>query len=170
MAIVCPQRYNSSFAPHQTTHHVGIMHSSSKRYSQRLFYIYTGATHHMTSNPAAFVSSSPYQGKKKCRLHRWPHPTLYFISDIGTISLSSRFGNVLHLNDAMLVPKVSLSKNCFGWTTLWWLPKLCYLYSDFLCVVKDLHTHNVIAIGCRPQPTYIRFRPWFSSEFFVASS
>ncbi|KAK8488095.1 hypothetical protein V6N11_019765 [Hibiscus sabdariffa] len=34
MAIVCPQRYNSSFAPHQTTHHVGIMHSSSKRYSQ----------------------------------------------------------------------------------------------------------------------------------------
>ena len=64
MAIVCPQRYNSSFAPHQTTHHVGIMHSSSKRYSQRLFYIYTGATHHMTSNPAAFVSSSPYQGKK----------------------------------------------------------------------------------------------------------
>lgn len=88
--------------------------------------------------------------RQKCRLHRWPHPTLYFISDIGTISLSSRFGNVLHLNDAMLVPKVSLSKMVFGWTTLWWLPKLCYLYSDFLCVVKDLHTHNVIAIGCRP--------------------
>lgn len=28
-----------------------------------LHFIYTGATHHMTSNPAAFVSSSPYQGK-----------------------------------------------------------------------------------------------------------
>ena len=39
MAIVCPQRYNSSFAPHQTTHHVGIMHSSSKLDSQWLFYI-----------------------------------------------------------------------------------------------------------------------------------
>lgn len=32
----------------------------------------------------------------------------------------------------------------------WWSPKLCHLYSDFLCVVKDLHTHNVIAIGGSP--------------------
>jgi hypothetical protein len=29
MAIGCPQHYNWSFAPHQTTHHVGIMYSSS---------------------------------------------------------------------------------------------------------------------------------------------
>ena len=112
-----------------------------------LFYIYTRATHHMTSNPAAFVSSSPYQGKSV--VFTGDH-TLLSISDIGTISLSSRSGNVLHLNDAMLVPKVSLSKNGIGWTTLWWSPKICHLYSDFLCVVKDLHTHNVIAIGCRP--------------------
>jgi hypothetical protein len=27
------------------------------------FYIYIRATHHMMSNPDAFVSSSPYQGK-----------------------------------------------------------------------------------------------------------
>lgn len=148
MAIVCPQRYNSSFAPHQTTHHVGIMHSSSKLDSQWLFYI-SFTLHHMTSNPAAFVSSSPYQGKSV--VFTGDH-TLLSISDIGTVSLSSRFGNVLHLNDAMLVPKVkvSLSTNFFSWTTLWWSPKLCHLYSDFLCVVKDLHTHNVIAIGCRP--------------------
>lgn len=115
MAVVCPQRYNSSFAPHQKSHHVGIMHSSSKLDAQWLFYIYTGATHHMTSNPAAFVSSSPYQGKSV--VFTGDH-TLLSISDIGTISLSSRSGNVLHLNDAMLVPKASLSKNEFGWTTL----------------------------------------------------
>ncbi|KAL9345087.1 hypothetical protein Peur_062762 [Populus x canadensis] len=29
MAIGCPQHYNWSYAPHQTTHHVGIMYSSS---------------------------------------------------------------------------------------------------------------------------------------------
>ena len=116
MAILCPQRYNSSIAPHQPTHHVGIMHSSSKLDSQWLFfYIYTGATHHMTSNPAAFVSSSPYQGKSV--VFTGDH-TLLSISDIGTISLSSRSGNILHLNDVMLVPKVSLSKNGIGWTTL----------------------------------------------------
>lgn len=112
-----------------------------------LHFIYTGATHHMTSNPAAFVSSSPYQGKSL--VFTGDHTPLS-ISDIGTISLSSRSGNVLHLNEAMLVPKVSLSTNFISWTTLWWSPKLCHLYSDFLCVVKDLHTHNAIAIGCRP--------------------
>lgn len=111
------------------------------------FYIYTGATHHMTSNPAAFFSSSPYQGKSV--VFTGDHTPLS-ISDIGTISLSSRSGNVIHLNDAMLVSKVSLSKNWIDWTTLWWSPKLCHLYSDFLCVVKDLHTHNVIALGSRP--------------------
>lgn len=40
MAIVCPQRYNSSFAPHQTTHHVGIMYSSSELDS-KLFFTFT---------------------------------------------------------------------------------------------------------------------------------
>ncbi|KAL5798333.1 hypothetical protein ACOSQ2_003153 [Xanthoceras sorbifolium] len=75
-----------------------------------LHFIYTGATHHMTSNPAAFVSSSPYQGKSL--------PAPLSISDIGTISLSSRSGNVLHLNEAMLVPKVNLSTNLISWTTL----------------------------------------------------
>lgn len=114
---------------------------------EMVFYIYTGATHHMTSNLAAFVSSSPYQGKSV--VFTGDHTPLS-ISDIGTISLSSRSGNVPHLNDAMLLPKVSLSKDLIGWTTFWWSPKLCHLYSDFLCVVKDLHTHNVIAIGCRP--------------------
>lgn len=111
MALVCPQRYNSSFAPHQTTHHVGIMHSSSKLDSPWLFYIYTGATHHMTSNPAAFVSSSPYQGKSF--VFTGDHTPLS-ISDIGTISLSSRSGNVLHLNDAMLVPKLSQKMGSVG--------------------------------------------------------
>lgn len=56
-----------------------------------------------TSNPAAFVSSSPYQGKS---IVFTGNHTPLSISDIGTISLSSRSGNVLHLNDAMLVPKV----------------------------------------------------------------
>lgn len=69
----------------------------------------------MTRNPAAFVSFSPYQGKSV--VFTGDHTPLS-ISDIGTISLSSRFGNVLHLNYAMLVPKVSLSKNGIGWTTL----------------------------------------------------
>lgn len=92
------------------------MYSSSKLDSQWLFYIYTGAaTHHMTSNPATFVSSSPYQGESV--VFTGYHTPLYIL-DIGTISVSSRSGNVLHLNDAMLVPKVSLSKNFLGWTTL----------------------------------------------------
>uniref|UniRef100_A0A2N9GHR6 Uncharacterized protein n=1 Tax=Fagus sylvatica TaxID=28930 RepID=A0A2N9GHR6_FAGSY len=56
----------------------------------------------MTSNPAAFVSSSPYQGKSV--VFTGDHTPLS-ISDIGTISLSSRSGNVPHLNDAMLLPK-----------------------------------------------------------------
>lgn len=114
MAVVCPQRYNSSFAPHQTTHHVGIMHSSSKLDSQWLFYI-SFTLGLPTSNPAAFVSSSPYQGKSL--VFTGDHTPLS-ISDIGTISLSSRSGNVLHLNEAMLVPKVSLSTNWISWTTL----------------------------------------------------
>lgn len=105
MAILCPQRYKSSFAPHQTSHHVGIMQSSLKPYYIWLLDIYTGATHHMTSNPAAFVSSSPYQGKSV--VFTGDHTPLS-ISDIGTISLSSRSGNVLHLNEVLLVPKVSL--------------------------------------------------------------
>lgn len=87
------------------------------RFSMAFFlhFIYTGATHHMTSNPAAFVSSSPYQGKSL--VFTGDHTPLS-ISDIGTISLSSRSGNVLHLNEAMLVPKVSLSTNFISWTTL----------------------------------------------------
>jgi hypothetical protein len=74
---------------------------------QIVFYIYTRATHHMTSNPATFVSSSPYQGKSV--VFTSDHTPL-FISNICTISLSSRYGNVFHLNDAMLLPKASLSK------------------------------------------------------------
>ncbi|CAN8222138.1 unnamed protein product [Cochlearia groenlandica] len=56
-----------------------------------------------TSNPAAFVSSSPYQGKS---IVFTGNHTPLSISDIGMISFSSRSGNVLHLNEAMLVPKV----------------------------------------------------------------
>ncbi|KAM7460551.1 hypothetical protein LguiB_036093 [Lonicera macranthoides] len=47
--------------------------------------------------------SSPYQGKS---LVFTDNHTPLSISDIGTISFSSRSGNVLHLNEAMLVPKV----------------------------------------------------------------
>ena len=100
-----------------------------------VFYIYTGATHHMMSNLVAFVSSSLYQGKSVVFIG---DDTPLSILDIGTISLSSRSGNIPHLNDAMLLPKVSLSKDLIGWTTFWWSPKLCHLYSDFFCVVKDL--------------------------------
>ena len=65
----------------------------------------------MTSNPAAFVSSSPYQGNSV--VFTGNH-TLLSISDIGTIPLSSRSGNVFHLNDAMLVPKESQSLKKFS--------------------------------------------------------
>lgn len=75
----------------------------------KCFDIDTGATHHMTSNPAAFVSSSPYQGKSV--VFTGDHTPLS-ISDIGTISLSSRSGNVLYLYYVMLVP--SVSKNIFS--------------------------------------------------------
>ncbi|XP_030925283.1 uncharacterized protein LOC115952312 [Quercus lobata] len=61
----------------------------------------------MTSNLAAFVSSSPYQGKSV--VFTGDHTPLS-ISDIGTISLSSRSGNVPHLNDAMLLPKLLHNK------------------------------------------------------------
>lgn len=112
MAIVCPQRYNSSFAPHQTTHHVGLMHSSSKRHFLWLFYIYTGATHHMTSNPAAFVSSSPYQGKSV--VFTGDHTPLS-ISDIGTISLSSRSVLAMFFISMMLCWFLkSVSQNIFS--------------------------------------------------------
>lgn len=94
--------------------------------------------------------SHPRRTKAKVSSSPVTTPHSLFQTLVRSLSLSFRSGNVLHLNDAMLVPKVSLSKNGIGWTTLWWSPKLCHLYSDFLCVVKDLHTHNVIAIGCRP--------------------
>ena len=127
MALVCPQRYNSRFASHQRT---GIMHSSSKllngfwlTFTLGLPIIWRAIWQHL-SHPRrtkAKVSSSPV--------------TPLSISDIGrSLSLSFRSGNVLHLNDAMLVPSVSLSKNRIGWTTLWWSPKLSHLDSDFLCV------------------------------------
>jgi len=45
-------------------------------------------------------------------------PHSLFQTLVRSLSLSFRSGNVLHLNDAMLVPKVSLSKNGIGWTTL----------------------------------------------------
>jgi hypothetical protein len=68
MAIVCPQRYYSSFASHQTTHHVGIMYSFSKL-DYKLFFTFTPglpiiwrAIQLHLSNPRrtkAKVSSSP---------------------------------------------------------------------------------------------------------------
>ena len=68
----------------------------------------------MMSNLVAFVSSSLYQGKSVVFIG---DDAPLSILDIGTISLSSRSGNIPHLNDAMLLPKVSLSKDLIGWTT-----------------------------------------------------
>ena len=79
-----------------------------------VFYIYIGTTHHMTSNLVAFVLSSPYHSKSVIFIG--DHTPLS-ISDIGTIFSSSRSGNFPYLNDAMLLPKVSLSKDLISWTT-----------------------------------------------------
>nr|YP_009045803.1 orf125 [Batis maritima]AIC83406.1 orf125 [Batis maritima] len=81
--------------------------------------------YYMTRNPAAFVSSSPYQDKSV--VFTGDHTPLS-ISDIGTISLSSRSGNVLHLNDAILVQKVKVSLS----------KKICFRLDNFVMIAKAM--------------------------------
>lgn len=84
--------------------------------------------------------SHPRRTKAKVSSSPVTTPHSLFQTLVRSLSLSFRSGNVLHLNDAMLVPKVSLSKNGIGWTTLWWSPKLCAIFTPTSSVLSRIYT------------------------------
>ena len=122
------------------------LHSSaslSSPFTSSIWFFYSGASNHMTSVEHSFTDSHPYLGKEKITTANGDQ---LLISSVGTITLSSVFGQSITLSNVYFVPK--LSANLLSVGQLIDDGYIVYFFY-FSCVIQGRQTGKVIATGSK---------------------